>query len=56
MTDEYQIDTTTVVEENASSEILALLDKLDVQDTTTDPSAYGEIRRNGGDVKVQSGG
>ena len=56
MTDEYQIDTTTVIEENASSELLALLDKLDVQDTTTDPSANGEIRRNGTDVKVYSGG
>lgn len=50
MTDEYQIDSTTFAEKDANGLILIL------SDSSTDPSNNGEIRRNGVDVKVYSGG
>lgn len=56
MTDEYQLDGTTWFEKNASAELLALLDVIEIGDTSTAPSTAGEIRLDGADVKVQSGG
>ena len=46
--------TSTVTPRNQEPSLSA--DQADVADTATDPSADGELRRNGSDVKVHSGG
>jgi len=56
MTDEHQIDNTTVNEKNSSNEIEVIPELLNLTDTSTDPTTNGDARLNGSDVVIYSGG